>query len=154
MTKEELEENYLRLFERVYSYSHFLRRFRTLIDQLDPQEIRDQSPLTWAMRRRRQWDYLRATFYLCKRYLLSGSARDRRFLLTLIRIARRKGGAALHLVYETLVFFISQHAYVQTIRRRHNQSRHYSMPAVETPSEPVAQGNKKTGSQAAARLPV
>jgi len=85
MTKEELEQNYLKLSEKVYSYSHFLRRFRTLIDQLDPRETQHHSPLSWSMRRRRKWDYLLAICYLIHRYLIAGSGRDRRFFKALVR---------------------------------------------------------------------
>jgi len=137
MSTEELEENYIRLFRKVYSYSHFLRRFRTLVDQIDPGQIQDPSPLSWKMRRRRKWDYLRATLYLTRRYLVAGSNRDRRFFLSLVRIALRKGWPILHLVYETLVFFISQQKFVQFLQRQRTLSFHARGGSAESELVPV-----------------
>ena len=124
MSREELEDNYLRLFRRVYSYSHFLRRFRTLVGQLDPREIATHSPLTWRMRRRRWRDYSLAVLFMMLRFLWLGGRRDRRFFLLLIHHARRKGWAACHLIYETLVFFISQRRFVESLVRQRTLSFH------------------------------
>jgi radical SAM superfamily enzyme YgiQ (UPF0313 family) len=49
MTREELIENYFRLFRKLYTPEHFYKRFENLIDQLDLKKARKSSPLKQAM---------------------------------------------------------------------------------------------------------
>lgn len=122
MSREELEENFLALFKEIYSYSHFLKRFENLINQVDLKKVKTDSPLAWRMRSRRKWDYILATAYIIKYFIFEGDQKKRKFLFSLIIVALKKGIICFHLVYETLVFFISQFNFIQHLENRESKA--------------------------------
>ena len=112
MTKSQLEENYLELFREVYSFPHFLKRFKNLIDQVDLDKVKKNSPLAWNVRFRRKKDCILATVFMIRHFVVDGDREKRTFFFSMVRTALRKGLICFHLVYETLIIFISQSHFV------------------------------------------
>ncbi len=121
MTKTQLEENCLALFREVYSFPHFLKRFNNLIDQVDLNKVKTDSPLAWNIQSRKKRECFLATAYMIKHFVLDGDREKRRFFFSLVRTALRKGIVCFPLVYETLIFFISQSQFVRYLEHRATQ---------------------------------
>jgi len=112
MTKSQLEENYLELFREVYSFPHFLKRFKNLIDQVDLDKVKKNAPLAWNVRFRRKKECILATVFMIRYFVVDGDREKRTFFFSMVRTALRKGLICFHLVYETLIIFISQSHFV------------------------------------------
>jgi len=110
MTPEELQGNYLIMLQEVFSYSHFLKQFQALIDQIDLDQVRKDSPLTWRMRsRRRKLSFLLALL-LFKNFVINGSKESRLFFYSVIKIALKKSWICLGLALDILFYFVSNYS--------------------------------------------
>lgn len=112
--KEELEENYVKLLREIFSYTHFLKRFQSLMDQISLKEVKKNSPLSEQMKIRNfRSYYLGVTFRLIRHYLFNQDKEMRTFFLSTLKIALKKGFICFPLVIELLLYFKAQKEYVE-----------------------------------------
>lgn len=114
MEKKELEDNYVKLLKKIYSFIAFLTRFQALIDQIDLSEVKKNSPLAAQMKTSNFRLYsLGVTFRLIRHYLFNRDKEMRTFFLSTLKIALKKGIICFPLVIELLLYFKVQKEYVE-----------------------------------------
>lgn len=114
MTREQLKRNYVGLLREVFSYSHFLETFKNLIDQIDIQEIRKDSPLANQRVPLSLLFYFGGTiFRLVRHYMFNKNREKRKFFWSVIRMAYRKSPLCLSLALYLLFFFKGEKEFVE-----------------------------------------
>ncbi len=118
MTREELDDNYLAMFRNISSYPHFLKSFATLINQIDTSKTNKNSPLTLQNRTRYLLNDILGICFIVMHFFIKGNKESRTFILTIFKVALRKGFRGLYLVANTLVLFIAQIAFLKVMEDR------------------------------------
>ncbi|MFQ5560295.1 MAG: radical SAM protein [Nitrospinota bacterium] len=116
MGKKELEDNYMKLLKEVYSCLHFLKRFQSLIDQIDLKKVKTDSPLAEQMKLKNFRAFsMGVTFRLIRHFLFHRDKEMRSFFISTLKIAFKKGLVCFPLVIELLVYFKAQKEYVDRL---------------------------------------
>jgi hypothetical protein len=114
MAKEELEQNYIQLLKEVFSYPHFLKCFKSLIDQVDLNEVKKNSPLAEQMKIGNfRFYYLKTTLRLIGHYLFNRDKEKRKLFISALKIALSKGVICFPWVIELLLYFKAEHDFVE-----------------------------------------
>lgn len=113
MTKKELEENYIILLNKVFSYPHFLKRFKNLVNQLDMKQVKKQSPLKEQMKISNfRIYYLQSMIRIIGHYLWTKNKERRQFFLKALSIALKKSVLTIPWLVEHLAYFKAEYEYV------------------------------------------
>ncbi|MDH4128356.1 MAG: B12-binding domain-containing radical SAM protein [Spirochaetota bacterium] len=123
MSKGDLEKNYVKLLKEIFSPQHFAKSFKSLIDQVNLNEVKKNSPLSRQLDIRYfRFYYLGVSFRIFKHYLFSSNKEKRKLLFSLLKIAFKKGIICIPWAIELLLYFKAENDFVT----QHNIDTPYS----------------------------
>lgn len=106
MTRKQLKENYDKLLKDVFSYSHTLKAFQSLINQVDLKKVKKHSPLSYVMELKNfRFHHVGTTIRLLIHFLLNRERGKRAFSRSVLKIALKKGLICFPWAIEILLHF-------------------------------------------------
>ncbi|MDH5680521.1 MAG: DUF4070 domain-containing protein, partial [Spirochaetota bacterium] len=114
MAKEELEQNYVQLLSDIYSIGHFKKRFESLLNQVDIEKVKKNSPLSRQMKLSNFRVFrMGSTFRIIKHYVFHKNKEMRKLFWHLFKLVRKKGMVTFPWLIELLVFFKAEYEFVE-----------------------------------------
>jgi len=113
MNKENLEKSYVELLNDVFSYDHFLKTYRSFIQQIELKEIKDNSHLSRQMNIKNFRLYAVAVaIRLIKHYAFSSDKGKRKLFYEVMKITLKKSILCFPLAIEILLYFKAENDFV------------------------------------------
>ena len=114
MAKSDLEKNYAQLLSDIYSIDHFKTRFESLLEQVDIEKVKRNSPLSRLMEISNfRFFTLGSTIRTIKHYLFHRNKNMRKLFTHLFKLVWKKGMVTFPWLIELLVYFKAEYEFVE-----------------------------------------